>query len=194
MADKKTQDTQQDTAPKPGKKNKIFLIGLIVILLAVFGGGGAFYYLKQKKAEELLNADSVEEESSENEAEQTENTYFVSMDRVVGNLLAAPDDPEQRDKYLAFKLNLEFFDNQDRKNIEKLFGDIKPKVTHAIIMTIPQYHTGNIITTEGKKEFKEQIKIQVEKLILEAAKNYKVELHNKKEVLKSVLLEELLVQ
>lgn len=193
MSDKKTQDTQQETAPKTGKKNKIFLIGLIVIMLAVFGGGGAFYY-KQKKAEELLNADSVGEETADHETEQTENTYFVSMDRVVGNLLAAPDDPEQRDKYLAFKLNLEFFDNKDRKNIEKLFADVRPKITHAIIMTIPQYHTGNIITTQGKQEFRDQIKTEVEKLIIEASKNYKVEIHNKKEVLKSVLLEELLVQ
>jgi flagellar protein FliL len=135
------QQTDQEAAPKK-KRGKLLLIIILVIVL-LGGGGAGFYFGKVRAAAPTATA-----ETGKKEGESEENVkHVIELAPFIVNLA---DKNESR--YLRMTISLGVDEAEEK--VDPLYTT---KIRNAILATVTNKTSEEILTTEGKAKLREEV-------------------------------------
>lgn len=138
--------SNQEAAPKK-KSGKLMLIIILVVVLGA-GGGAGFYFGKVRAAAPAgATAENKEKDSKDHAGGDADVKHVIELAPFIVNL----NDPNES-RYLRMTISLGV-DEADEK-VDPLYTT---KIRNAILATVGNKTSEEILTTEGKAKLREEI-------------------------------------
>lgn len=131
---------------KPPKSKKMLIIILAVVLLA--GGGGAFFMMKKAKPADEEGGHAAPVEHAKPAAPPT----FLPLETLVVNLA----DPGG-ERFAQLGITLEITDPKVADSVKAFM----PSIRNAVLLTVSQRTTTELLTVEGKAKLAKDIRREV---------------------------------
>jgi flagellar protein FliL len=142
MAEEQVEQTEK--APKK-KRGKLLLILILAVVLA--GGGGAGFYFGKVRAAAKPEGEKAESGKHEGEAGEENIKQVIELAPFIVNLADKTDS-----RYLRMSISLGVAEAEEK--VDPLYTT---KIRNAILATVTNKSSEEILTTEGKAKLREEI-------------------------------------
>jgi flagellar FliL protein len=142
------QQSNQEAAPKKKKSGKLMLIIILVVVLGAGGGAGFYFGKVRAAAPAAATAEKGDKKDGKEHGEGDEDVkHVIELAPFIVNLA---DDNESR--YLRMTISLGVDEAEEK--VDPLYTT---KIRNAILATVTNKKSEEILTTEGKTKLREEI-------------------------------------